>query len=115
MVFSSLFRGLNMLAIDIKLVFLVLALIPLSYGVTDSYYPKQCDANYTKCLQGGQSSSLQCGTARVVCLFRYCRYQMKNIRKYQRSTKSTIQRSIAKCLIKHPGRRMSQMITKFGE
>ncbi|KAL5004280.1 hypothetical protein ScPMuIL_017736 [Solemya velum] len=102
-----------MVAIDIRIVFLVLALIPLLSAVF--YYPKVCNAKYTRCLQGGQSSSLQCGTARVVCLMKYCTIQVKNNRKHQLKNKSEIQKSIAKCLIKYPAAMMSQMITEFGE
>ncbi|KAL5012656.1 hypothetical protein ScPMuIL_011207 [Solemya velum] len=103
-----------MVAIDIKILFLIVASIPMSASV-EAYYPKLCIRRYTECLQDRQSSSLQCGTARVVCLTKYCMIQMKGILKHQMKNKSVIQRSIAKCLVKHPAARMSEMLTEFGE
>ncbi|KAL5005921.1 hypothetical protein ScPMuIL_017079 [Solemya velum] len=98
-----------MVAIDINIVFWALALIPLSYGAIDSYYPKRCDANYTECLRDDKDNSLHCEIERVVCLMRYCLAQTKSVLKHQKRSKFEIQRSIAKCLMKHPGKRMIGM------
>ncbi|KAL5012653.1 hypothetical protein ScPMuIL_011204 [Solemya velum] len=104
-----------MVAIDIKIVCLVLALIPLLSAAMKSYYPKRCNTEYAECLQGDPSRKLQCGSTRVVCLVKYCTIQVKSVMKYERRNKLVIQRSIAKCLVKYPAARMSEMIVEFGD
>ncbi|KAL5019074.1 hypothetical protein ScPMuIL_004796 [Solemya velum] len=100
MIFSNLFRGWDMLAIDIKLVLLVLVVVAPSYGVGLQHYPKKCNGKYTKCLRGGVSSSIECGTERVICLLKYCTEHITNTGKHQKNSAGEIKRSIAKCLLK---------------
>ncbi|KAL5012654.1 hypothetical protein ScPMuIL_011205 [Solemya velum] len=105
-----------MVAIDIRIVCLVLALIPLlSAAMNRRYYPKLCNTEYAECLQGDPSRKLQCGRTRVVCLVKYCTIQVKSVMKHERRNKFVVQRSIAKCLVKYPAARMSEMIVEFGD
>ncbi|KAL5018963.1 hypothetical protein ScPMuIL_004685 [Solemya velum] len=110
MVFSNLFCGWNtsMLVIYIKLVLLVMVLIapPDASGAS---YPKTCNAEYTKCLRGVESSSLECGTERVVCLLKYCTQHMKATGKHLEHNKTQIKKSIVKCLLKYPVNSLLQM------
>ncbi|KAL5011796.1 hypothetical protein ScPMuIL_010347 [Solemya velum] len=99
-----------MVAIDIKIVLLVLAAIPYGSGVS---LPKQCNAEYEICMKKIRTTHGGCVANKVGCLIKYCLIHVREVYINKEKTIRASRSAIAKCLARYPGRTLLQITKSF--